>query len=209
MFSSGPSWQNRIGAIVALAAAAFVLFARFDLGAVPSLVAGALYEWALLLAGFALLLGTVNALWHHLLRVHRGQREWLFSLLLLIVFALVFGSGTISPQGTAGPLSEWVFDAVLAPGQATLYALTGIFLVSAAYHYLRFDRPGGLWMAAGALLALLVQTPYTYQLLPDGLVAVFDWLLVWPVTAALRGLLLGGALAVLFIGIRLIVRSAR
>ena len=163
----------------------------------------------MLLGGFAVILGIANAVRFHLVRVQRGQREWLLSLLLLTVFALVLGAGLSSPEGTTGLLSEWVFDALLAPGQATLFALTGIFLISAAYQFLRVDRPGGAWILAGALLMLLVQTPFLFQIVPRSLVDLVDWLLSWPVMAAMRGVLLGGALAVLFISLRLIVNSAK
>lgn len=209
MFSSRPGWTNRIGILVTLASAWFIISARFGLAFTPAAVATTLYGWALLLGAFALLLGIANALWFHLIRVQRGQREWPLSLLLLISFAIVFAAGITSTKGTAGPLAEWVFDAVLAPGQATLYALTGFFLLSAAYHYLRINRPGGLWILAGALLMLLVQTPLPHQLVPEALISLVDWLLVWPVMAAMRGVLLGGGLAVLFISLRLIIKSAQ
>ena len=208
MFSSRSGWSNRIGLLVALACALAVISARFELAVTPAALATTLYSWALLLGAFALLLGVLNALWYHLLRVQRGQKEWLLSLLLLVAFALVFGAGVTSPQGSAAPLAEWVFDAVLAPGQATLYALTGFFLLTAAFHYLRITRPGGLWLVAGALLMLLVQTPASHQLMPEALVGLFDWLLNWPITAAMRGVLLGGVLGLLLISIRLILRSA-
>lgn len=207
MFSSHSGWSNRIGLLVALITAWFIISARFGFAVIPATVATTLYHWALLLGAFALLLGIVNALWFHLGRVQRGQKEWPLSLLLLIVFAIVFAAGVT--EGTAGPLVEWVFDAVLAPGQATLYALTGFFLLGAAYRYLRIDRPGGPWILAGAMLMLLVQTPFPHQHLPAVLVSLVDWLLVWPVMAAMRGALLGSALAVLFISLRLIIQSAK
>ena len=56
---------------------------------------------------------------------------------------------------------------------------------------------------------LLVQTPFFYQQLPAALVELLDWLLNWPVMAAMRGVLLGGALGVLFISLRLIVNGAK
>ncbi len=209
MFSSRSSWLNRIVLLVVLANAGVIISTRLGLPLAPPAAATTLYGWALVLGGFAVLLGIANAVRFHLVRVQRGQREWLLSLLLLIVFALVLGAGVSSPEGTTGLLSEWVFDAVLAPGQATLFALTGIFLLSAAYHFLRVDRPGGLWILAGVLLMLLVQTPFLYQMVPESVVELVDWLLSWPVMAAMRGVLLGGALAVLFISLRLIVNSAK
>lgn len=209
MFSSRSGWLNRIVLSVVLLSACAVVSTRLGLTLAPPAAATTLYVWALLLGGFAVILGIANAVRFHLVRVQRGQREWLLSLLLLIVFALVLGAGLSSPEGTTGLLSEWVFDAVLAPGQATLFALTGVFLVSAAYHFLRVDRPGGIWILAGALLMLLVQTPFLHQIVPRSLVDLVDWLLSFPVMAAMRGVLLGGALAVLFISLRLIVNSAK
>ena len=206
MFSSRWGWSNRI---VVLASAGLIISTRFGLPFAWPAAATTLYGWALLLGAFALILGIANTVRFHLVRVQRGQREWHLSLLLLIVFALVLGAGISSPEGTTSLLSEWVFDAVLAPGQATLFALTGVFLLSAAYHFLRIDRPGGVWILAGALLMLLVQTPFFFQILPKSLIDLVDWLILWPVMAAMRGVLLGGALAVLFISIRLIVNSAK
>jgi hypothetical protein len=135
--------------------------------------------------------------------------EWPLSLLLLIGFFGVLLTGLVSTGGTISPVVEWIFDAIIAPGQASLFALTGFFIMVAAYRYLRLDRPDALWILAGALLAFLVQTPLTQQALPSILVDLADWLLVWPVMAALRGALLGGALAVLLVGLRLLVRSEK
>ena len=209
MFSSRSGWLHRIVLAVVLLSAGVIVSTRLGPPLAPPAAATTLYGWALLLGGFAIILGIANAVRFHLVRVQRGQKEWLLSLLLLIVFALVVGAGLSSPEGTTGLLSEWVFDAVLAPGQATLFALSGVFLLSAAYHFLRVDRPGGIWILAGALLMLLVQTPFLYQIVPRSLVDLVDWLLSFPVMAAMRGVLLGGALAVLFISLRLIVNSAK
>lgn len=209
MFSSRSGWLNRIVLMIILLTAGVIVSSRLGPRLVPPTAATTLFSWAMLLGGFAVILGIANAVRFHLARVQRGQREWLFSLLLLIVFALVVGAGIATPEGTKSLLSEWVFDAVLAPGQATLFALTGVFLLSAAYHFLRVDRPGGIWILAGALLMLLVQTPFLHQIVPQSLVGLVDWLLAWPVMAAMRGVLLGGGLAVLFISLRLIVNSAK
>ncbi|MBX2998690.1 MAG: hypothetical protein KF893_09300 [Caldilineaceae bacterium] len=207
MFSTHAQWINRLGLVIIFVVAALIIASRFHL--LPGLqpVATILYTWVLLLAAFALLLGIASVAWVHLGHIQGGEAEWGLSLILLIGLLGVFAIGILSPVGANSPLIEWVFDALIAPGQASLFALTGFFVVAAAYRYLRVDRPDAIWILVGALLALLIQTPLSQQLLPPIFTGLTDWLLVWPVMAALRGALLGGALAVLIVGLRLLARG--
>lgn len=199
-------WIYRLGLTLTAAVAALVLMDRFQL--LPALrpVTTLLYGWALLLAAFALLLGIGNVVWVHVRRVQQGAAEWPLSLLLVGSLLLVFLAGSIGPGGATAPLMEWLFSALIGPGQATLFALTGVFVLIAAYRYLRLDRADGLWILAGTLLVLLLQTPSSYAALPPVLVDLADWLLDWPVMAALRGVLLGGGLAALLVILRLLVQ---
>ncbi len=209
MFSTNTAWINRLSLLVIFSSAGLILFSRFNPTPWMARVANILYTWVLLLGAFALLLGVAGVVWAHLGRIQHGEREWVFSLILLIGLLGVFVVGILSPAGVAAPLMEWVFDALLAPGQASLFALTGLFVVAAAYRYLRVDRPDALWILAGTLLALLVQTPITRSFVPSIVTSLTDWLLVWPVMAAVRGVLLGGALAALFVAIRLFAQGGR
>jgi hypothetical protein len=209
MFSPHSSRINFLGLLIVFVTAAVILADRLTNITELRPVTNLLYTWVLLLSGFALLLGIAGLVWIHVERIQRGEVEWPLSLLLLIGFFGVLLTGLVSAGGTISPVVEWIFDAIIAPGQASLFALTGFFIMVAAYRYLRLDRPDALWILAGALLAFLVQTPLTQQALPSILVDLADWLLVWPVMAALRGALLGGALAVLLVGLRLLVRSEK
>lgn len=209
MLSSPSIWLNRIGLLVIMLTAAVVVIDRFALLPQVRPLTNLLYVWVLLLAGFALLLGITSLLWVHIERIVHGEHEWPLSLLLLISFFSVLLVGLLSAAGTQSSLLEWIFDAVIAPGQATLFALTGFFVLAAAYRYLRLDRPGAVWILGGAVLAFAVQTPLTHQAVPAVVVALADWLLVWPVMAALRGALLGGALAVLMVAVRLLAKGDR
>jgi hypothetical protein len=165
-------------------------------------LATTLYEWGLLLSAFALVLGLLNVAWVHLRQVLIGGPGWPHSLALLVSLLLVLVTGLLSPEGVYSPLVEWLFDAVIAPGQATLFALLALFMASAAYRFLRVDRPGGAWMLAGALLVLAVQMPLANAALPAALAAWVGWVLDTPVMATVRGALLGGALALVVAGLR-------
>jgi hypothetical protein len=166
-----------------------------------------LYEWGLLISAFALVLGLLNVAWVHLRRVLLGGAGWPHSLALLVSLLLVLVTGLLSPAGVDGPLVEWLFDAVIAPGQATLFALLALFMAAAAYRFLRVGRPGGAWMLAGALVVLAVQMPLANVALPSQVSVWAGWLLDVPVMATVRGALLGGSLALIVSGLRYLAAS--
>jgi len=179
-------------------------------GILPALkpVMANFYQGLMLLGGVALLLGVVNAAWLHGRRIQTGQRDWVLSIVLLAVLLAVFVAGVISPQGATSPSMTWVFESVVAPGQAALFALLVFFMAAAAYRFLRIGRPGGAWMLAGALAVFLVQWPLAGAWLPVSIVDSTFWLVNQPVMAAVRGLLLGSGIAMLIVGLRLLLGKA-
>ncbi len=82
-------------------------------------------------------------------------------------------------------LTEWLFDAIIAPGQATLFALLAFFMIAAAYRLLR-GRNGGGWMLA-ALLMLTAQALQPACGCRPASLAFAGWTLDVPVMATLRG----------------------
>ena len=161
-----------------------------------------LLEWGLILAAFALLLGIANVTWVHLRQVIVGSRGWMQSLLLVAALIATLILGLSGAEGVRSPLVEWIFDSVIAPGQATLLALPAFFMLAAAYRYLRISRPGGLWILAGVLLVVAGQMPLAHDLLPASVAAVTAWVLDGPAMAALRGALLGSAFAIILVAVR-------
>lgn len=208
-----PNWL-----FIVLLIAALIFVGAGRLPGLPTLTAlvSSGFEWVLLLAGVALLLGVVNVLWLHIRRIALGQRDWPLSLALIAVLAAVAGAGLLNPTGVRSPLLEWVFDAVIAPGQAALFAMLVFFMAAAAYQYLRIGRRGGVWMLIGFLVIVLAQTPLGFAQPGDAnaaeittvyssLLAAAGWFLDAPVMAALRGALIGGVLALLVVGLRLLL----
>ena len=160
-------------------------------GVLPALrgLTNRLYDWMVLLGAFALLLGVINVAWVHVRRIHVGGPGWTHSLALVATLLVVFVAGVMDEAGTAGPLAEWIFDSVIAPGQAALFSLLAFALGAAAYRYLRPGRPGGIWLLTGALFMLIVQAPVSHVLLPQTVTSFSVWLVDWPMMAALRGVL--------------------
>jgi len=165
-----------------------------------------LYQLLVLLAGIGLLLGVVNVLVLHLRRIIHGQGEWSFSLVLVVGLLATLVAGLLQPAGVTSPTVEWIFDSLIAPGQASLYALLLFFMAGAAYRYLRINLPGGAWMLSGALIMLILQMPATYRLLSPtagaALGEAMGWFLQTGVMATLRGALLGSSLALVIVAVR-------
>lgn len=203
--SSPPMRNHWLFAILLLAALIFVVLGRLPGWPGFTTITRTGYTWALLLGGVALLLGVVNVLWLHIRRIALGQRDWGLSLVLVAVLVAVASSGLLSPAGATSPLLEWVFDAVIAPSQAALFALLVFFMAAAAFQFLRIGLRGGAWLLAGFLLMLAAQTPLATFWLPPASADAANWFLNVTVMAALRGVLLGGSLALLVVGLRLLI----
>ena len=166
-----------------------------------------LYEWTMLLSAFALLLGIANVTWVHVRRVIAGDTGWQQSLLLVIALLVVLAAGMFSTTGVRNPLVELLFDAIIAPGQATLFALLAFFMAAAAYRYLRIGRVGGTWLLAGVLLVFAVQMPVANASMPGPIANLVNWLVDVPAMAALRGALLGSAFALVIVAIRYLLAT--
>jgi hypothetical protein len=165
------------------------------------------YEWGILLSAFALLLGVANVAWVHVRQIAAGNAGWSQSLLLIVALTVVLATGLFSTTGVRSPLVELLFDAVIAPGQATLFALLAFFMAAAAYRYLRIGRPGGAWLLTGVLLVFAVQMPVANAALPAAFANFVNWVVDVPAMSALRGALLGSAFALVIVAIRYLLTT--
>jgi len=117
-----------------------------------------LVDWAIVLAGFALLLGILNILSVHGGRVVRVRKGWGYSLVLL-------GSATglalvTAIQGPSAASTQVLVDMLIVPVGTALAALVLFVLVGAVFRMLRVRRDAAsLLFLAVAVIVLLVSTP--------------------------------------------------
>ncbi len=173
-----------------------------------------LVDWAVVLGGLAVLVGVLNLLLVNARRIQAGQRGWPYSLitmlavLLTLVVAMLEGFGQeVTPLSNPASTTNVLFQGVVVAGQATLAALVMIFLVVAAVRLLQ-TRPGGwsLVFVAVLLITLVGWLPLSTM----GVLNRFrEWLLNVPAAAGARGILLGVALGVLVVGLRVLTGMER
>ena len=206
MLANRPTAASRLTTVIVALCVGAVALERSGLVPALSSLTAHLFEWGILLAAFALLLGAVNVVIVHTRRIQAGQPGWILSLALVIALATTLFAGMVSASGLTSPLMDWFFAAIIAPGYAALFALLVFFMAGAAFALLRFDRKGGGWLLMGVLLMVAAQTPAIRSALPSEFSSVVIWLLDAPIMASLRGVLLGVALALVALALRFLFR---
>jgi hypothetical protein len=182
--------------------------------------------WFNILAVFAFILGAASLLRTHGRRVVEHGRDWPYSLLTLFSFVAVLVIGLLKvggPPGLQGNVTHahswltWIYQAIYTPLRGTIYALLAFFVASAAYRAFRLRSVETSLLLGAAFVVLLGRTPFGVTLtawLPDRLHALrIDELSVWilkvPVTAGWRAVLIGIALGVVAMSLRLILGLER
>jgi len=182
--------------------------------------------WFNLLAVFAFIVGGANLLKSHGSRILRRRADWGYSVVTLVSFVVVLVIGVFKlggPPGLQGEVTDpgsWftaVFSAVYDPLLATIFSLLAFFVASAAYRAFRLRSPEAAVLLAAAFIVLLGRTPlgtWASNLLPGWLGALrVDTLAVWimsvPNVAGQRAVLIGVALGVAAMTIRILLWRGR
>ncbi|MDX1992806.1 MAG: hypothetical protein SF029_10460 [bacterium] len=165
-------------------------------------IAGAFLQLVTITIALTLLIGVVNLLAVHLSRIVGRKKGAIYSVVLVLSFALVIGTYIID-RSTSMILLETVQISI----ESALAGLLFFALVFGASRMMRrrVTWPGVLFVAV-LLIVLLGALPL------GGLERVADardWLLSVPVSAGARGLLLGIALATVVTGMRVLIGQDR
>lgn len=166
-------------------------------------------NWAVILAGFAVLVGISNLVGVHINKVRRQQKGRFYSALLVIALLITFTLGLIF--GPAGQIMVDIFKAVQLPVEASLMALLTVTLTYASLRLLqrRMDLASIVFLGT-ALLILFSTLPlplignstfYSSTILP-----FFTRVLA---VGGARGILIGVGLGMLTAGLRILTGTDR
>ncbi len=123
-----------VNVVIAIGAGTLVLLGYFA----PVIFGGVrdtILQVAIILAGFALLVGIANLLSVHWKKLSTSLSKGVYSGVLLFGFVV-----TVVVVGLAGPTgywSLWIFNSIQVPVEASLMAILAIVLVYAAARLLR------------------------------------------------------------------------
>ncbi len=181
---------------------------------VVSSAAAEMKQWGTIVIAASILLGVGNLIRVHYKKISRKQEGWGYSIVTLSVMAIMLSFG--GPWGTIqeGSAFNWVFLNVQVPLQSTMFSLLAFFIASAAYRAFRLRSLEAGMLLISAIIVMLGRVPLG-QLLTRGLPeqATLPWLtetiMAYPNMAAFRGILMGAALGVMAMGLRVILGIER
>jgi hypothetical protein len=166
-----------------------------------------LVRWAAILAGVAVVVGILNLLYVHWIKVSQPRAGGIYSLVLLIAFVLTFL--VVAVDSPTGSWSLWIFRYIQLPVETSLLAILAVILVVAAARMLvrRLDSFSLLFL--GIAILILVGTTYIPGFDIPVLRSLRLWVIQVPVVAGARGILLGIGLGVVATGVRILLGADR
>lgn len=160
-----------------------------------------LVSWAAIVTAFALFLGFANVVSVHWGRIQTKKPGFLYSVVLLVSLfsTLVMGLG----GGPTAASTQFIFNNILQPLEATFFALLALFMATAAFRAFRVRNLETFFFVLFAVIVLLGQVPVSIYLWPEFPI-IKDWILNVPTLAGIKGILLGVALGVIATGLRVL-----
>ncbi|MDM7916655.1 MAG: hypothetical protein ACE15D_11770 [Candidatus Eisenbacteria bacterium] len=153
-----------------------------------------------IISAFALILGLGNLIQHHWHRIRRKGQFWrhsyatLFGLLAVSFIGLfggVSGDGWLPTQvGGFKYDIQTIYNQMITPLGATLFALLAFYMASAAYRSFRAKNAMAALLLGSAFVVMLGQVPIGEAISPY-LPRVSSWIMAVPNTASKRGIDLG------------------
>ena len=179
-----------------------------------------------IIAVFAFFLGGGNLIRIHSKKILKRQEDFGFSVVTMCGFLFMLAAGLFkfgNPGGIAGDVTaagsifqmmyQWVFN----PLGATMYALLAFFVASASYRAFRAKNVDATILLVASFIILLGRTPlgvYATSWIPDSfsilqIPNLAIWIMTSPNLAGQRAIMIGIALGVVSMSLRLILGVER
>ena len=189
--------------------AGFLVLAGYFLP-LPALdgIRGELLDWAIVLSAVAMLVGIVNLVGTHLRKITQRDHKDLYSIFLLIAFAITFVMGLILSPADQG--FQHVVTSIQIPIETSLLALLTVILLFSSLFIIK-NKKGYFVIVffVSILVFLIVQlvttNPGTHS---QALNNIIQFISKIPMAGA-RGILLGIAIGSLATGLRVLLGTDR
>ncbi len=170
-------------------------------------------DWIAIIGAFAFILGLGSIIRHHIDKIRRKKEHWPYSWVTLIAIVMTAIIGLGGGMEGKGPLPvsfpivtsagarvisysiQTIYENIMAPLGATMFALLAFFMASAAYRAFRARTMEATLLLVAAFIVMVGVVPLGHFISPR-LPYLAQWIMDVPNTASKRGILFGVGLGV-------------
>jgi len=163
-------------------------------------------DWTVVVAAFALGLGAVSLIRLHGRKISRREKGWLNSIVLIAAMLFMTLRGILN--GVNDKYYLFLFDNMLTPLGAAVYASLAFYVASAAYRAFRARSVEATVLLIAGLIVLLGRAPIGDSI-SAALPEVASWIINIPNVAAQRGIIICSAIGVMSTSLRVILGLER
>jgi hypothetical protein len=159
-------------------------------------------NWGIVVAAFALGLGAVNLLRIHGKRVVSRQAGWIESSVLLFGLLGMIVTGVFQGSSSSGFL--FLFKNCYEPLGAAMFAMMVFFIASAAFRAFRARSVEAAVLLISGVVLMLGRAPIGEVISPI-FPRLADWLMQVPNLAGNRGIMIGAAVGIVSVAMRVLI----
>ncbi|MEW6687055.1 MAG: hypothetical protein AB1393_12770 [Candidatus Edwardsbacteria bacterium] len=170
-------------------------------------------DWLAIIGTFAFVLGLGSVVHHHIEKIRHKKEHWPYSWVTIIAIIITAFIGLFGGMEGKGPLPvepklmlgtktfvikysiQTIYDNVMTPLGATMFALLAFFMASAAYRAFRARTFEATLLLVAAFIVMVGVVPIGHFISPK-LPYLAQWIMDVPNTASKRGILFGVGLGV-------------
>lgn len=149
-----------------------------------------LLNYTIVIGVFAIGLGIVSLFLNNWPKVVRQESGWGYSAVTLVGFFVTAGLGLWFGKEEGGPFL-WIYNNVLNPITATMFALLAFLIASASYRAFRVRTLLATILLLSAVIVMLGRVPLGDLVSGGWFGTIANWLLSGPNLAAKRAVLIG------------------
>jgi len=168
-----------------------------------------LNDWFLIAQAWAVAVGVVNLTQIHMRNVNMKRENYGFSIWLIIC---MYGMAIFGIFIAKSPNHEgWklMYNDIIAPMNATVYATLVFYIGSAAYRAFRIRSAEAAVLLVSALIMMLGSVPLGTMIFGEWIADAATWILEVPNSAAMRGIQVGATLGAVATALRILLGIER
>ena len=187
-----------------------LIFAEYFL-AVPKPVSdfvSGMQKWIVILAAFALVLGALNIVKVHLPKITKlkiiSDRFLSLWLLVIMVITIVIGLAL----NTTSSQYSFIFTSILSPISTAVWSIMAFYYCGAVIRTFRARSLEAFVLVISTFLVVSKNAPAVTPIIP-WYESLGQWIMDVPGVSAMRGMIIGVGIGVVFVGVRMLLQIER